>query len=69
MRKTYITPGIDTAIKILRPGAKYAIDHGTMKWRDPRPCPTTDEVQEVIYKLKEFEDSIECIELDDEERT
>ena len=69
MRKTYITPGIDTAIKILRPGANYAMNHGTMEWRDSRPCPTTDEVQEVIYKLKELEDSIECIELDDEECT
>lgn len=69
MRKTYITPGIDTAIKILRPDANYAMNHGIMEWRDSRPCPTTDEVQEVIYKLKELEDSIECIELDDEECT
>lgn len=60
--KIYRLLGIDTAMFLLRPGAKWEIS-GNMftRWEDERPCPTIEEVNETIDKIKEFEDSINTI--------
>ena len=60
--KTYMLYGIDTAMHLLRPGAKWEISNTMFtRWEDPRPCPTWEEVQETIEKIKAFEDSINTI--------
>lgn len=54
--------GIDMAMELLRPGAKYEISNTQFtRWEDDRPCPTWEEVQETMTKIKEFEDSIPTI--------
>ena len=60
--KIYQLYGIDTAMHLLRPGAKWEISNTTFtRWEDPRPCPTMDEVKETMEKIKAFEDSINTI--------
>ena len=60
--KIYQLYGIDTAMHLLRPGAKWEISNTTFtRWEDPRPCPTMDEVKETMEKIKNFEDSINTI--------
>jgi hypothetical protein len=60
--KIYQLYGIDTAMHLLRPGAKWEISNTTFtRWEDPRPCPTMDEVKETMEKIKDFEDSINTI--------
>jgi hypothetical protein len=60
--KIYQLYGIDTAMHLLRPGAKWEISNTTFtRWEDPRPCPTMKEVQETMEKIKAFEDSINTI--------
>lgn len=61
--KAYHLVGIDTALHLLRPGAKWEFTGGVgfTRWDDPRPCPSVEEVFDVIEKLKEFEDSINII--------
>ena len=61
--KTYQLLGIDTAIHLLRPGAKWEWTGGLgfTRWDDPRPQPTVEEVMETIEKIKAFEDSINTI--------
>ena len=57
--KTYRLYGVDTAMHLLRPGAKWEITNCYFsRWDDPRPCPTWQEVQDVMAKIKAFEDSI-----------
>jgi len=54
--------GIDTAMHLLRPGAKWEISNTTFtRWEDPRPCPTMEEVMETMEKIKAFEDSINTV--------
>ena len=55
--------GIDTAIHLLRPGAKWEWTGGLgfTRWEDPRPAPSVEEVMETIEKIKAFEDSINTI--------
>jgi hypothetical protein len=54
--------GIDTAMHLLRPGAKWEISNNQFtRWDDPRPCPTIEEVYQTIDKIKAFEDSINTI--------
>lgn len=54
--------GIDTAMFLLRPGAKWEISNGVFtRWEDERPCPTIEEVYATIEKIKVFEDSIDTI--------
>jgi len=54
--------GIDTAMHLLRPGAKWEISNSVItRWDDPRPQPTMEEVREVMEKIKAFEDSINTI--------
>ena len=60
--KTYMLYGIDTAMHLLRPGAKWEISNTMFtRWEDPRPCPTMEEVLDTMEKIKEFEDSINTI--------
>lgn len=57
--KVYKFLGIDTAMQMLRPGAKWEISNNQFtRWDDPRPCPSIEEVYWVMEKIKEFEDSI-----------
>ena len=54
--------GIDTAMFLLRPGAKWEISNGVFtRWEDERPCPTIEEVYETIDKIKVFEENINTI--------
>ena len=60
--KAYRLMGIDTAMHLLRPGARWEIANNEFtRWDDPRPCPTMSEVYETIEKIRQFEDSIPTI--------
>jgi hypothetical protein len=60
--KHYQLYGIDTAMHLLRPGAKWEISNTMFtRWEDPRPCPTMEEVLETMEKIKAFEDSINTV--------
>ena len=47
MKKLYEWVAFDSAINLLRPRAKWKIDHGQFNWQDPRPCQTMQEVEDV----------------------
>lgn len=67
--KTYQLVGIDTAMHLLRPGAKWEITNGYFsRWDDPRPCPTWQEVMETVEKIQAFEDSINTILLPEQQQ-
>lgn len=54
--------GVDTAMHLLRPGARWEITNSRFTlWEDPRPCPTWKELQETMEKIKAFEESINTI--------
>ena len=61
--KIYTLYGINTAVHLLRPGAKrWEIRNSEFSiWEDPRPCPTWDEIEDTLAKIKDFEDSINTI--------
>lgn len=60
--KIYMMYGIDTAMHLLRPGARWEITNNFFSvWEDPRPCPTMEEVHATMEKIKAFEDSINTI--------
>jgi hypothetical protein len=60
--KIYQLYGIDTAMHLLRPGAKWEISNTTFtRWEDERECPTMEEVLETMEKIKAFEDSIKTV--------
>tara|TARA_R110000868_G_scaffold302966_1_gene563516 strand:+ start:47 stop:301 length:255 start_codon:yes stop_codon:yes gene_type:complete len=60
--KLYQLYGIDTAMHLLRPGAKWEISNTTFtRWEDSRPCPSMEEVLETMEKIKAFEDSINTV--------
>lgn len=62
MNKIYSLFGVDTAMHLLRPGAKWEISNTTVtRWEDPRPCPTWEEIQDTMNKIKAFEESINTI--------
>lgn len=62
--RTYTITGVHTAINLLRPQAEYALNNTEfIIWNDPRPAPTWEEIQETINKIRDFENSIESIEL------
>lgn len=66
--KIYRLTGIDSAMEMLRPGAKWEISNSTFtRWEDDRPCPSMEEVREVQKKAREFEDSINTIWTKDQE--
>lgn len=60
--KKYQLYGIDSAMQLLRPNAKWEIHNRTITvWEDDRPCPTWDEIDATMAKIKAFEDSIPTI--------
>ena len=60
--KIYRLYGIDTAMHLLRPGAKWEISNSHFtQWEDPRPCPKWEEVLDTMEKIKAFEDSINTV--------
>lgn len=60
--KLYRLYGIDIAMQLLRPGAKWEISNNMFtRWEDPRPCPSIEEVYWVMEKIREFEDSIPTV--------
>jgi hypothetical protein len=61
--KIYRFYGIDMAMQLLRPGAKWEWTGGLgfTRWEDPRPKPTVQEVEETMEKIKAFEESINTI--------
>jgi hypothetical protein len=61
--KIYRLVGLDMAIHLLRPGAKWEWTGGLgfTRWEDPRPQPTKEEIDQTIDKIKAFEDSINTI--------
>ena len=62
MKKIYRFYGIDVAMQMLRPNAKWEISNNVFtRWDDPRPCPSIEEVNRVMEKIKEFEESIPTI--------
>lgn len=66
-QKIYQLYGIDTAMHLLRPGAKWEISNTMItRWEDPRPCPTWDELMDTMEKIKSFEDSINTIFTEDQ---
>jgi hypothetical protein len=66
--KIYRLTGIDSAMEMLRPGAKWEISNSTFtRWEDDRPCPSMEEVKDVQKKAREFEDSINTIWTKDQE--
>ena len=67
--KLYRMYGIDIAMQLLRPGAKWEISNNVFtRWEDPRPCPSIEEVYWVMDKIREFEDSIPTIWLPEQEQ-
>ena len=62
--------GIDTAVHLLRPGARWEWTGGLgfTRWEDPRPQPSVEEVMETIEKIKAFEDSINTILLPEQQQ-
>ena len=61
--KIYRMYGINTAVEMLRPGAlwEWTSGVGFTRWEDERPCPTKEEIEETMEKIKAFEDSINTI--------
>ena len=68
--KAYQLVGIDTAVHLLRPGAKWEFTGGAgfTRWDDPRPCPSVEEVFETIEKIRLFEESINTILLPEQKK-
>lgn len=60
--KIYRLYGVNTAMHLLRPDAKWEITNTEItRWDDPRPCPTWQEIEETMDKIKAFEDSINTV--------
>lgn len=65
--KKYQIYGIEAAVQALRPNATWEITNNEFtRWDDPRPCPSIEEVYWVMEKIKEFEDSIPTIWLEED---
>ena len=59
--------GIDTAMQLLRPNAKWQISNRTFTlWEDPRTLPTWEEIDATMEKIKAFEESINTIWTDEQ---
>jgi hypothetical protein len=62
--KIYQTYGIDTAVQLLRPGAKweFLVAAHLLSWDDPRPKPSSGRSQKkTMEKIQAFEDSINTV--------
>jgi tRNA uridine 5-carbamoylmethylation protein Kti12 len=67
--KAYQLVGIDTAMHLLRPGAKWEISNREItRWEDPRPKPPWDEIMFTIEKIKELEDAVPTILLPEQQK-
>lgn len=65
--KIYRLYGINTAMELLRPNAKWEISNRIItRWEDPRPMPTWEEIDATMEKIKAFEESINTIWLPDQ---
>ena len=66
--KIYRMYGINTAVELLRPGAKWEWTGGVgfSRWEDTRPAPSKEEVEETMEKIKAFEDSINTVWTEDQ---
>ena len=65
-KKQYTLFGIDTAMRLLRPGARCTIyNNEIIDWMDPRPAPTWEDIVETLQKIKDFEDSIDTLYIED----
>ena len=54
--------GLNAAMELLRPGAKWEISNRIItRWDDPRPCPTWEEIDETMEKIRQFEESINTV--------
>lgn len=54
--------GIDTAMHMLRPGARWEITNNFFSlWDDERECPSMEEVHRTMEKIKNFEDDIKTV--------
>ncbi len=54
--------GIEMAVQLLRPGARWEITNGEFtRWDDPRPCPSMEEVYWMMEEIKDFEKRIPTI--------
>ena len=54
--------GINTAMELLRPGAKWEISNRIItRWDDPRPIPSWEEIDATMERIKAFEESINTI--------
>jgi len=61
-QKIYRLYGVNTAMHLLRPGAKWEISNTSFtRWDDDRPQPTWKDVEETMQKIKDFEDSIPTV--------
>ena len=61
--------GIDTAMHLLRPGAKWEISNREItRWEDPRPKPLWDEIMFTVEKIKELEDAVPTILLPEQQK-
>lgn len=66
--KIYRMYGINTAVELLRPGAKWEWTGGVgfSRWEDSRSQPLKEEVEETMEKIKAFEDSINTVWTEDQ---
>lgn len=54
--------GLNTAMELLRPGAKWEVSNRIItRWDDPRPIPSWEEIDATMEKIKAFEESINTI--------
>ena len=54
--------GINTAMELLRPGAKWEISNRIItRWDNPRPIPSWEEIDATMERIKAFEESINTI--------
>ena len=62
MKKPYYEfVAFDAAVNLLRPRCKWEMNHGQFVWKDPRPCPSLEEIQNLIARIKDFEESVDYI--------
>ena len=60
--KVFRLYGINTAMELLRPGAKWEISTRIItRWDDPRPIPSWEERDATMERIKAFEESINTI--------
>ena len=66
----YMILGINTAVNLLRPGAKWEWSGGVgfTRWEDPRPKPSWDEIMFTVEKIKELEDAVPTILLPEQQK-